>query len=921
MALRAPATEATGTAGASQAKSNFERLGWGVAENSTHDLGTDLFLMARDDRRVDLGLLVGAQVKSGPSAFRRPETDDTGAVVGWWFPESAEHFNAWLGHSLPHLLVLQDLETHRSYWVHITPETVTWTGRGAKILVPAAAVVDHDNQPDLLAVATSQRPALAWEGSAWDGAQQLAPPDALRWALILPRLIAPHPNAGFPNDLTPEQCIALVALVRIEELSEDRRRGLGQTPTMLQAADGPDFRWQLVEGLYQFVHDGAVEPLVDLARTAVDAADMAGGAVIAAAALLESGQAERAISILERVLDLDNASAVDQAWLEAQLARSYAETGRLVEARDLALRVQALRQNFPHDASATALAGSAARLVFQISDFGAVDFTGIIAASDSTAAWWRTQVLSWGLVSEAKQHFVAWSGGTPSDSGWSDLRAAALIAGFSADHSGWRHAISLAGRHRLLLTDPTSDLAPIVDALDALRVAGDERNLEAAAKKVTLDGPAQAAASLTGRLDLTRSTRTSLQADLILLTVAGDVTAEGAADRQLAVLLALLADPSGLEKQLHPTFRAQVDMLKAVRGLVASVSRTARRDLVEQIVTLTPEKDQLNAQRWAGVIAALPRSCWTPTIAARAAARAGEHDWPLEYALLAVASPHLPQVRERLLEEAINNHFAAVDALGEVRDIPLDRADQLLHLSLANLAVARSDAEATGGYAFGGTDWNWWLAVLSICFPDLADWDGLIGQISHPLTHPAHLTRTFQLLASHTQDIPVDRLSALADAVDQRKLLPDPWGGTGVEAARWASLALRDAAGHDDVVPHLLMGSPDDRQNAALLIGRRRDRTWLPALVALAFDSNIAVRAVAAHAVGHWASREPGIDQLHLLIDRFIDDPGTRIARRMMNGIDREAEPMGWAQHSNRLLTHQSAAVRRDARDLFRADG
>jgi len=41
----------------------------------------------------------------------------------------------------------------------------------------------------------------------------------------------------------------------------------------------------------------------------------------------------------------------------------------------------------------------------------------------------------------------------------------------------------------------------------------------------------------------------------------------------------------------------------------------------------------------------------------------------------------------------------------------------------------------------------------------------------------------------------------------------------------------------------------------------------------------------------------------------------------MMNGIDREAEPMGWAQHSNRLLTHQSAAVRRDARDLFRADG
>lgn len=70
--MRAPATEAPGTSGASYAKANFEQLGWGVAESSTHDLGTDLFLMARDSRRAELGLLVGVQVKSGLSAFGRP---------------------------------------------------------------------------------------------------------------------------------------------------------------------------------------------------------------------------------------------------------------------------------------------------------------------------------------------------------------------------------------------------------------------------------------------------------------------------------------------------------------------------------------------------------------------------------------------------------------------------------------------------------------------------------------------------------------------------------------------------------------------------------------------------------------------------------------------------------------------------------
>ena len=74
--MRAPAQEAPGTSGASMAKANFELLGWGAVENTTHDVGTDLFLMARDARRFDLGLLVGAQVKSGPSYFKAPAYDD-----------------------------------------------------------------------------------------------------------------------------------------------------------------------------------------------------------------------------------------------------------------------------------------------------------------------------------------------------------------------------------------------------------------------------------------------------------------------------------------------------------------------------------------------------------------------------------------------------------------------------------------------------------------------------------------------------------------------------------------------------------------------------------------------------------------------------------------------------------------------------
>jgi hypothetical protein len=71
MAMRAPKTEATGTSGQSFVKAHFEKLGWGVMPNPEHDVGTDMLVQARDDAGIDLGLLLGVQVKSGPLALQR----------------------------------------------------------------------------------------------------------------------------------------------------------------------------------------------------------------------------------------------------------------------------------------------------------------------------------------------------------------------------------------------------------------------------------------------------------------------------------------------------------------------------------------------------------------------------------------------------------------------------------------------------------------------------------------------------------------------------------------------------------------------------------------------------------------------------------------------------------------------------------
>src|ERR1700722_16883465 len=127
--VRAPAGEQVGGTGATLVKAAFERLGWGVAVNPEHDLGTDLFVMARDERRFDLGQAVGVQVKAGRRYFRYQSRRD-GIVVGWWFrDDNLAHVDAWLSHALPHLIVLHDPVSEQSYWAHVTQDTVLPAGK------------------------------------------------------------------------------------------------------------------------------------------------------------------------------------------------------------------------------------------------------------------------------------------------------------------------------------------------------------------------------------------------------------------------------------------------------------------------------------------------------------------------------------------------------------------------------------------------------------------------------------------------------------------------------------------------------------------------------------------------------------------------------------------------------------------------
>ncbi|WP_167384582.1 DUF4365 domain-containing protein [Amycolatopsis tolypomycina] len=186
----------TGSEGEAAVKHAFVKLGWGAAAAPEFDVGTDLFLLVRDQRLFDSGRMLGAQIKTGKAFFKEPKKDSTGQTVGWWFRDNDdEHTAYWINHVLPHILVLHDPETGTSHWVGLTADTVVSTGAGVKILVPSGNTIDEDHRDALMAFAASHHRTSPWEGSAWTGAVSISTSAMLRHALLVPRLVVPRRRA------------------------------------------------------------------------------------------------------------------------------------------------------------------------------------------------------------------------------------------------------------------------------------------------------------------------------------------------------------------------------------------------------------------------------------------------------------------------------------------------------------------------------------------------------------------------------------------------------------------------------------------------------------------------------------------------------------------------------------------------------
>lgn len=806
--MRASKNEAKGMSGESYVTAKLEEFGFGVVQNNRHDLGTDLLVFVRDKRGFDLGGLMGVQVKNWPSLVNKPSVDN--GRKGWWFRESADHFDYWLGFAVPHLVVLFDEDSKESYWAHITEDAVRSTGKGKKIFIPLENVLNKESIPSLIEIALSKLPQPSWEGSILEGMSEIPDEVRLRYALIAPRLIAPHPNLTV-SDISSVEAIALLSLMRVNEVIE-RYKEVQELLDPEKSAKSDDPLWRMYSALFKWVVNGQAGSVLNFSSADTEADIAAAIEAIKATVLFEKHLPQHACKELKDALTRDDYSPVDYAWLQLHLARNLIEIGEFDRAQGLALEVSLIGQIEYKDPSARYLAGVAMDFVFQLHSrvrwmgFEAEEqnLTKAIKARDTAASWWRTQILVSGLSDFVEKTYSQWS-----DNGditiWKAydtvvlrMRSASLIAGFAADTNNWRYAVVLLARYFLVFSTDTNKL---VHALNLLRMAGAKDELKLAVSHFLRFGPIEPLAQIVNELFLDDSTRISLRCDFALIKKCAPILDTSSADKYALWLLREIENPSKTYAfGSYPWYVSKA--IEVLAKIYDACSSEVMVKIHDHLITMPGVEDDLRADAYSKLIASIVEDdiakgkVWDSGKLAKLAARGDVDKTDLKNAIERLVSTHDSEIREGLLERIESGDINALVSWGNLTDLPKPAVQGMLS-NLSNqiddiIKNAHSCEYKTVGFNRLSV-----LIKLNIWHPDCANWQPCLKMLQDRLVSPEDLVPGVKVMINKYQKVPIDI------ACEMRKPL-----------ARLAEHGLMY-----DKLPLSSSFSPDIRGPASLLLG------------------------------------------------------------------------------------------------------
>ncbi|MFI1208791.1 DUF4365 domain-containing protein [Streptomyces sp. NPDC020802] len=925
---RATVEEQTGTIGASEVAGNFERINWGPVPNSYHDLGTDLLVQARDARLFDRGLLVGVQVKGGPSFFKEAEMDpETGEVIGWWYREGGvHHFEDWVCHDLPHLLVLHDLDTRVSYWKHVTSDQVVTTGKGAKILVPRSQTIDKGHIDDLLEVAASRRARISHEGSLWaQGADAISPARRLRYALIASRIIAPHRNAGHEQAITSLEAISLLAEGRIRDLDifTDKH---GSVPSPSECLTSRDWLWKFYGALHLALVDQDTSHVQERVSDAHSHEHRSAACIASVCLLMDAEEHEKANELLREEIDRDDASPIDFAWLLAQRGRLRAEMGDVDGARGDAARAQRELIGESGDITATAVKAAATSLLFDTAPWGNKNLKESAAANDTTISWWRSRSTATGLSEFFDDSFREWAGGGSRLTKFEDIAnnrlfSARLNADLVGEHGVWRSLSSLSARHTLMDGIGANDDSRSAVAINDLRRCGDAGAFEKALARIRRTGPLAVLRDVPAQIEAHGWTHTTARSNLAFWEVCGDLLDADQSDWAVQYCLDILEDGDAFSKRINPTFRINHYVPRAISSLLSSCSDEIHRHVVSFLANSLPVTDVMTASAYGRVIAGLRLTAMDDQMAQQNLKHAHEvQQHPkINFPVARVLASANEEYKGRLLSAISSGNIDALIALQDLSELDSAAAAASSKLLKGKLEKIIQDAQQ-GSHSLYELDAGGCLALISALHPEIAEWE-LIERFMIDEKIPADAKRqTFISVAHYASALPQDvkeKMRDIAASVSPGNPV-DPLFGPPVGAVPVFLLAVTGGISGDaldSVLAQLLVGSVQERCDAAAIMSILRKPDYALTLAVLLKDADAYVRISAAGALATWAAESD--DQPNPVISQGFEralklaSTGFQVALAIANAV---AHSSASSDTTARLLQplqeHPSAIVR-----------
>lgn len=923
--MQQPPTVQLGEYGEDQAVAFFSGIGWGPLKTGKHDLGTDLFVQLRADDLTDLRMLLGAQVKTGQSFFAEPGT--LNGRDGWWFRESdKKHAEYWLNHHVPHILVLQTDDMTTRVWTVLDSRTISDTGVGIKVFVPADQVLDSSCKSNWIELVAEARKLISFEGSRWRfSITQLPQVVWARYALLAPSLVAPHPNRGFSSDINWAEAIAICAggnPERWDWFARERQEVPSESEALLHADPG----WRLAGIIRRWV-TGDDASLEDAPRANLPGHLEVARAICAAIAATDRFDLGRAAEELEAARHKGGLSS-DQVWVTIHLAHVRRLQGRLDNAKALLEEGLIASAALSADITTSALRSACVLGLFDLAPGLSGDIGSAVTAADHSAAWWRTQSVANGLEKDAEKRFKAWArdrtivfGGAAA--AHNELFSAALTARLAGNFASWRGYASLLAQIDLV-TPPNGD-SDVLASLDSLRKAGDKKTLELAIRKIRADGPLKALADLADIASPDRATSMSIHADLEFLAEAGEHVDAGQARQWVNALVASLNQPEAFYKKYAIQQWALPEIFSALAGLHRHLAREDQIQILDFSMALADDTSPLLEGPLSRLLHQLDPALLDEHLAAFDTSSPNA-SWPgnLFRDLLA---PRSARVRGIVRQALLDGDLSALSGANDVTQIDADEANVLLdHCESA----FEQFKQPSNGIAMGGLDEYRLGAILALNGPELIRpraWRMITDAIAQPIDVPERKHAAVKLVAGHSQQVPEEHRQKLITAARVFRTVPPsryalpatvlrPVGPAFTELL----LELDDQADDwSDLLATLLGGDRESRLGACDILARRPG--YEVALLALSHDAEQDVATRAARGIAQRiATDEDCARSFSTQLAQLARRAGESIPFAVLGGVsESEGLTEGSARLLASLLEHPSPAVRHATAGLLAA--